>query len=135
MEYKNKHLKIVNEIGKKGEELACMFLVKRGYSIIERNYLKRWGEIDIVAEKDDKLLFVEVKSVSCKKFKDVSCETGYRPEENIHIQKLQRLKRVVESYMLENNASHRDWKFCAITVLIDQATRVARVSLIPDIVL
>ncbi len=51
-------------VGKIGEDCACKYLQKLGYKIVDRNYLKKWGEIDIVAQKDKKLHFVEVKSVS-----------------------------------------------------------------------
>ena len=52
------------KIGEIGENMAVKFLVKHGFSILDRNYTKKWGEIDIVAEKNNKLYFVEVKSVS-----------------------------------------------------------------------
>jgi len=41
-------------IGELGEGVACEFLVRHGYSILERNYTKKWGEIDIIAQKGDK---------------------------------------------------------------------------------
>ena len=49
--------------GEIGENVAVKFLMKHGFAILDRNYTKKWGEIDIVAEKDSKLHFVEVKSV------------------------------------------------------------------------
>ena len=52
------------KIGEIGENIACKFLVKQGFSILDRNYTKKWGELDIVARKYDKLYFIEVKSVS-----------------------------------------------------------------------
>lgn len=50
------------ELGKKGEELALRFLKKRGYRIIERNYVCKMGEMDIIAKEKDTLVFVEVKT-------------------------------------------------------------------------
>ena len=47
--------------GKAGEALAAMLLQRRGYGILERNYHCRYGEIDLVAQKDDMIVFVEVK--------------------------------------------------------------------------
>jgi len=44
-------------IGNLGEDIGCKFLVKRGFLIKDRNYRKKWGELDIIAEKDN-LLFV-----------------------------------------------------------------------------
>lgn len=51
-------------IGKIGENYACDYLRKEGFKVIDRNYLRKWGELDIVAQKDKKIHFVEVKSVS-----------------------------------------------------------------------
>ena len=56
------------KIGDIGEEFTCRFLEGRGYKIVERNYLKKWGEIDIVAENKDGLHFIEVKSLTCNCF-------------------------------------------------------------------
>jgi len=50
------------ELGRKGEDKACSWLMKSGYDIIERNYRVREGEIDIVAVKEDSILFSEVKT-------------------------------------------------------------------------
>lgn len=52
------------ELGKLGEDLACEYLVDKGYKIIERNFRKPWGELDIIAKSPDRtLVFVEVKTV------------------------------------------------------------------------
>ena len=49
------------KIGQVGEDIACKFLMKHGFTVLERNYTKKWGEIDIIAQKEDVLYFVEVK--------------------------------------------------------------------------
>lgn len=65
-------MKIVNPIAKKGEELATNFLRKRGFKIIERNFRRGYGEIDIIAidetEKEKVLTFIEVKTRSSNQF-------------------------------------------------------------------
>lgn len=48
--------------GKAGEDFACRILSEKGYRIIERNHHSRYGEIDIIAESDNALAFVEVKA-------------------------------------------------------------------------
>ncbi|KQX69265.1 YraN family protein [Paenibacillus sp. Root444D2] len=50
------------QLGKLGEELAEAFLCERGYRIVERNWRCRTGELDIIAEKANKLIFVEVRT-------------------------------------------------------------------------
>ena len=52
------------KIGETGENIAVKFLMKHDFTILDRNYTKKWGEIDIIAEKQDKIYFIEVKSVS-----------------------------------------------------------------------
>ena len=50
-------------IGLKGEDKACSYLASKGYTIVERNYRIRGGEIDIIASKDELLVFCEVKTL------------------------------------------------------------------------
>lgn len=50
------------EVGAAGEALAANFLVDRGYELVDRNWSTPFGEVDIIAEDDDGLIFVEVKS-------------------------------------------------------------------------
>ena len=128
-------------IGKIGEDCVCKYLQKHGYKIADRNYLKKWGEIDVVAVKEKKIHFVEVKSVSHEinlAKNDVTQETKdeYRPEDNMHPWKLQRLGRVIQSYLLDKNISDDiDWQFDVATVLVDTKKRISRVTLIEDLVL
>ncbi len=132
-----KKLKIVSEVGKKGEDLAAMFLMKQGFEIVCRNYLKKWGEIDIVARKKEKLYFVEVKSVSCKTLPIVSHETGdyHRPEDNVHPLKLKKMGRVIESYLSEETEGNIPWQIDVITVHLSRDQQMARVERISNIVL
>ena len=54
----------MNERGTKGEDRAAIYIARLGYEILERNYFCRFGEIDIIAQKDDILAFIEVKERS-----------------------------------------------------------------------
>ncbi len=55
--------KSTRSVGQTGENKACAFLTENSYRIVERNFRTRGGEIDIIAEKDDVLVFVEVKAL------------------------------------------------------------------------
>lgn len=127
------------KIGKMGEDCACEYLKKIGYVIVDRNYLKKWGELDIVARKGNKLHFVEVKSVSRGFPEDnVIRETpgNYRPEDNMHPWKLKRLSRAMQSYLLDKDISDDiEWQFDVATVYVDMNKRLGRVFLLEDIVL
>ena len=48
--------------GKKGEDMVAKFLIKRGYTVLKRNYICRFGEIDIIACKNNVVAFIEVKT-------------------------------------------------------------------------
>jgi putative endonuclease len=122
------------KLGDIGENIACGFLEKRGFIILERNYLKKWGEIDIVARKGEITHFVEVKSVSCRTLPAVAHETNYRPEDNMHPWKLKRLARTIQTYMLHKKLDC-DFQLDLITVKMDMATRRARVEVVENIVI
>ena len=126
------------EIGRLGEDLACRFLKNKGYSLIERNFRKKQGEIDIIAKKESKIHFFEVKTVSCEinKF-NVPYETkdGYRPEDNIHSFKLKRLSETVSLYLMESNLEDVEWMFGAVLVYLDREGKKAKIDLIQDLVL
>jgi putative endonuclease len=49
-------------LGRAGESIACDFLIKNGFQIVKRNYTVRGGEIDIIAENEKYIIFVEVKT-------------------------------------------------------------------------
>jgi putative endonuclease len=124
-------------VGSQGESLACSYLETRGYDIVGRNYRKKWGEIDIIATKGGIIYFVEVKTVSCKNIESAFLDNkGFRPEENIHPQKLQRLGRVIQTYLAEHNVSHETvWQLDALIVYLDKQNLRARVRSIDNIVL
>ena len=117
-----------------GEEIASKFLERKGYKIVERNYLRKWGELDIVAEKSKKIYFVEVKTVSRETIEDFSRETSdsYRAEDNLHPWKLKRLSRVIQTYMGDRDI---EWQFDVITVLLSLDKRQAKVLHLEDIIL
>ena len=126
--------------GNLGEDLACRFLMKRGFDVIERNYLKKCGEIDIIAKNKGKIHFIEVKSVSHETTLSVSVETngngGFRPEDNVHPWKLQRLARTIQVYLQEKNvSSETDWQFDVITVYIDKKRLISKVNILENVVL
>lgn len=122
------------KIGQIGEKLACLFLMKQGYTIIETNYTKKFGEIDIVATKGKIWHFVEVKSVSRVTFGNVSSETGYRPEENMHLKKIRRFCRTVEYYRMANNLNETDFQIDLALVYIDTEKRAGKVRIMENVV-
>ena len=118
------------KIGDIGEEVVCKYLETKGFRVLERNYLRKWGEIDIVAEKGQLLSFIEVKSVSREPGK------GYRPEENMHPAKLKRLHRVIQTYLLDRKVpDSKEWRVDVACVYLDFSTRKARVEMLENVIL
>lgn len=126
------------KIGELGEGVACKFLIKHGFSILERNYTKKWGEIDIIAQKENKIYFIEVKSKQV--FADFNFSANEldkinRPEENMHPWKMKRLRRVVETYLINKRVGSVEWQFDLLIVYLNIEKRLARVKKIENIIL
>jgi len=125
-------------LGDIGENVACEFLKRRGFEIVDRNYLRKWGEIDIIAKKSNLIHFVEVKSVSRATLDEpvLRLRSGqdYRPEDNMHPWKLKRLSRAIQTYLLDKKLDC-DWQLDLITVRIDEKNRQARAEIIENIVI
>lgn len=118
------------KVGNLGENMACMFLVKHGFNVVDRNYSKKWGEIDIVAKKNNILHFVEIKSV-------VSYETtSYMPEENVHSWKLKRLAKTIQTYLTEKSVPHEtEWQIDVIAVFLDDKSKKASFRFVENIII
>jgi putative endonuclease len=126
-----------NETGAIGEDVMTKYLENKGFIIIDRNYRKKWGELDIIAEKDKILHFVEVKTVS-RKLYGSSFETeinNYRPEDNMHPWKIQRLRRALQTYLLEKYKNDPLWQFDLGCVFLDHERRIARVKFMENLIL
>jgi len=126
------------KIGEMGENIAVKFLMKHGFSILDRNYTKKWGEIDIVAEKVNKIYFIEVKSVSRPDLASVSQVTldEYRPEDNMHPWKLKRLSRTIQTYLLSKKVpDEKEWQVDLLVVFIDLENKKAKIKVVSDIIL
>jgi putative endonuclease len=133
---KDNHL----EVGKIGEEIACRFLISKGYKIIDRNFSRSYGELDIIAKKGKNINFIEVKTISRENNNTVTQETnqidGYRPEEKVNPNKVLRLRRIIEVYLSNSNISQETlWSFGIISVILQEKIGVARVKFISDIVI
>ncbi len=74
-----------NEIFHIGEDLAAKYLVKKGYSVIHRNYRASTGEIDIIATQEDILVFVEVKTRSKHSIRQAVMNVSYTKRKRISI--------------------------------------------------
>ncbi len=125
------------KIGKIGEDIACKFLIKRGFAVTERNYWKKCGEIDIIVTKKNLLHFIEVKTVSRENIKNILIRNDdYRPEDNLHKWKLERLSKTIQTYLFEKNTPEDfNWQFDVIVVFLDTKEKIAKVRFLENIIL
>lgn len=84
-----------NELGKKGEELAMDFLIDKGYKILEKNYRYLKAEVDIIAQKEDVLAVVEVKTRSTDYFGN--------PQDFVNPKKIKLLLSAIDYYVIEKD--------------------------------
>lgn len=122
-----------NEIGKIGESIAKTFLMKLGFYILETNYRAKYGEIDIIAKKDNVLRFIEVKSV---KVNDVSNTKNLTvlPEDNLTGEKWSKIVVSVGTYLRHKNIPYETkWQIDLACIYINTETREGRVKLIENI--
>ena len=115
-------------IGKFGEDIAIKYLENHGYKILERNYRKPWGEIDVVAQQSDELVFVEVKTQNQ--------EFEWRPEENVTRHKKRQLSKIINTYLKEHRVySEIDFRVDVLGIIINDKTKIAQIEHIQNIIL
>ncbi|WP_317196391.1 YraN family protein [Chryseobacterium sp. RR2-3-20] len=111
MSYSNKKsMADHNELGKKAEDLVAEYLVKNGYTILVRNFRFKKNEIDIIAEKDNKIVVVEVKARSTDFF--------ILPQEAVTKSKIKAIVLAANHFMEEFN-KNQEVRFDIISVLPD----------------
>lgn len=82
--------------GKTGENMAAEYLLKRGYTVVERNFRHRRGEIDLIVRKEELLLFIEVKT------RTGNADWGY-PEEAVNAKKARQVINCANNYIFRKN--------------------------------
>ncbi len=130
--------------GQIGEDIVVKHLVKQKFKILERNYRKKWGEIDIVAEKNEIIHFIEVKTVSYETLPDQTEKyyNQYQPEENVHFFKRKRLGRAIQTYLAEKNVSYEtsdneelEFQIDIAAVFLNKSTNENEIRITENIIL
>ncbi|MDR9460067.1 MAG: YraN family protein [Dehalococcoidia bacterium] len=112
------------DIGVLGEKIAAEYLTGLGYMIRERNFRSREGEIDIIAEKDDFLVFIEVRTRT---------STSYgTPEESVTAQKKERLIALAEAYREDREDLPSSWRIDVVAIELGPKRKVARLEIIEN---
>lgn len=107
------------ETGRFGEELAVKHLENKCFTIIERNFRRKWGEIDIIAKsKDGALIFVEVKTI---RQNNAAIAKSILPEEQLTKSKLRKLQRTAALYANDHDNlvnENKGWRIDLIAITI-----------------
>ena len=109
------------KLGKKGEEIAEAYLRSKGYIILEKNYRRYRGEIDLIVKDKAYLVFVEVKTARS--------DTFGPPIYRVDKKKKRQLGKIAMAYYQENDLYDQDSRFDIVTVTVsDQKTAVNHIQ-------
>ncbi len=113
--------------GDVGEEIAVSYLTGKGYKIIERNFLRSCGELDIVASKKGSIIFFEVKT----RMKQEG--SAFLPEQSINAKKAANLRKTSTIYLAEGKyLLNQPWQIDVLAITLDKSTKKARIRHIPN---
>ena len=101
-------------IGKKGEDIAFEYLKSIGFTIVERNYREKFGEIDIVAKYNNMIVFIEVKTIAIR-----NNNQWLEPEDNMTESKIKKLRKICNSYANGNKKIINDregWRIDLVAI-------------------
>jgi len=110
-------------VGRIGEDAAVSYLKDKGYVIIDRNYRRRFGEIDIVAEDKGVLVFIEVKTRKSERYGS--------PFEAVDFRKQQKMSIVALDYISRHNKENCPARFDVVAVMLKDGT-YPQIELIQD---
>ena len=114
---------VKRKFGDSGEKIAEEYLIEKGYKIIEKNYLKPWGEIDIVGKKNETIVFFEVKTREAKHVEH------YLAESAVNRSKIKKLQKICETYLFERKYEYnQEWQIDVLAIAINKETRKARIK-------
>jgi len=112
------------DIGALGEKIAAEYLTGLGYMIRERNFRSREGEVDIIAEKDDFLVFIEVRTRTSNSYGT--------PEESVTTQKKERLIALAEAYIEDRDNLPSSWRIDVVAIELGLNRKVSRLEIIEN---
>ena len=109
--------------GDAGELIAKNYLQQNGYEIIDQNFRKKYAEIDIIAKKNRKIFFVEVKT------RDIRYRDNFLPEQSVNKEKMRKLKMICRIYLAEKHyGPDQEWQIDIISILINRETGNADIT-------
>lgn len=122
------------EVGALGEKVAAEYLKRHGFEIVDRNVMRKTGELDVVVLGENTLHFVEVKTMIVDEFpKERNANDDYDPSLNLHEAKIRKVARTGEWYVAEKEWAG-DWQVDGCLVWLRKRDGQALVRYLPQIV-
>ena len=113
------------QIGSLGEKIALSYLKKQKHIILETNFHTRWGEIDIICKRNNKVNFVEVKT---------KVGTSYgQPYEAVNYYKIRDLKRTINFYLLKKNLKNYKLSLDVISIILSQDLKLVSLKYLENV--
>ena len=113
---------IKTEFGFWAENYVAQYLKGKAYKIIDKNYRKPWGELDIIASKEGILIFVEVKA-------NKEEIVGFEPENRAGREKLLKVQRTAQTYLASKKyPPTQDWQIDVVSLTLDRDRGVAKLK-------
>lgn len=107
-------------VGRQGEEIALGHLLEKGYRLIEQNFRNRFGEIDLVMEDGQTVVFVEVKTRVGEDFGS--------PEEEVSARKFAQVRRMGEVFLVEKGMWGRACRVDVVAIVLSRDGAVSRLT-------
>ncbi len=107
------------KIGRFGQDLAREYLTRKGYLILAENFYCQAGELDLIAQKDDQLVFIEVKTRRSRKF-------GL-PEEAVNRTKREKMHKAALVYLAQEKIKNNIFRFDCLALEIDKEAKTAKI--------
>jgi putative endonuclease len=109
-----------SNLGRFGEQAALVYLLRHGYTLLDRNWRCRYGEIDLVVQSNDQVVFVEVRTRRG--------DASVVPEESVGPAKQQRLVLLAAAYIEAAGLDPQTQRIDVIAVIVDSRGRVVRLT-------
>jgi len=112
-------------VGKLGEQIARQYLQKKSFDILEKNYRTRFGEIDIIVQKDNQIRFIEVKT-------RIGTIKGM-PYEAVNFYKIKHMQRASQYYLLQKKLKNYKLSLDVISIVLNADMTVRQIDFYENI--
>ncbi len=108
-------------LGTLAEDMAAQYLTAHGYKVLEQNYRKPWGELDIVAQKGSSIIFTEVKASRQE-------NAGFEPELRAGYEKMKKVVRTAKTWLSSHKYPEgQEWQIDIISVTFNKEKKTAKI--------